>query len=146
MSALSDTVRRVALTKPFVILTGNSGTGKSRLGERLGAYYGGSQIVDPFRPGCEIQSDRIRYFVAASDRLSIEFWNSRDPLEATKVVLPRAIIMEWVDCIQRESFDVEVSCREIRNKVSADSQFSSQLHSFYFMSEATPPISQASAC
>jgi len=130
MSALSDTVRRVALTKPFVILTGNSGTGKSRLGERLGAYYGGSQTVDPFHPGCEIQSDRIRYFVAASDRLSIEFWNSRDPLEATKVVLPRAIIMEWVNCIQRESFNVDVSCREIRNKVSADSQFSSQLHSF----------------
>jgi hypothetical protein len=94
MNALSDIVCRVALSKPFVILTGNSGTGKSRLGERLGAYYGGSETIDPFRAGSEIQSDRIRYFVAASDRLSIEFWNSRDPLGATKVVLPRAIIME----------------------------------------------------
>jgi hypothetical protein len=130
MNPLLDMVCRVALSKPFVILTGNSGTGKSRLGERLSAYYGGSGTADPFRPGNEIQSDRIRYFVAASDRLSIEFWNSRDPLEATKVVLPRAIIMEWVDCIQKESFDVNVSCREIRNRVSVDSRFSSQLHSF----------------
>lgn len=130
MNILSDLIRKVALTKPFVILTGNSGTGKSRLAERLSTYYGGSETVDPFRPGFEIQSDRIRYYVAASDRLSIEFWNSRDPLEATKVVLPRAMIMEWVECIRKESFDDGVSCREIRNKVSADSRFSSQLHSF----------------
>lgn len=122
---------RAILTKPFCIVTGASGTGKTQAATRLAKTFSeGLTKKDPFYPGAQIPSGRLTYLVKKSDKLSVEFWNHSDENEATKVTLPREIIAEWVKCIIANDFDESVKCRTIRGLVSEDSKFSNQLHSF----------------
>ena len=126
--------KRVAyslLSKPFLILTGNSGTGKTLIASRLAEKFSsGGKYGDPFFAGAEIASDRISYFVAKSDSQSVEFWNSKNSETAMKATLPREVIKEWADCILAKGWDDSVTARQIREVVTQDSSFSSQLHSF----------------
>jgi len=127
----SINIFQAALAKPFTILTGASGTGKTRLAESLCKRFSKPSISgDPFSPGSEIQSGRIRYLVNKSSPIAVEFWNNVNESEATKVTLPREIIQEWVDCIIEQGFDEATGCRDIRDIVSPISKFSNQLHSF----------------
>jgi hypothetical protein len=119
------------LSKPFLILTGNSGTGKTLIASRLAEKFSsGEKYGDPFFAGAEIASDRISYFVAKSDSHSVEFWNSKNSETAMKATLPREVIKEWADCILAKGWDDSVTARQIREAVTQDSSFSSQLHSF----------------
>ena len=94
------------MSKPFLILTGNSGTGKTLLATQLAEKFSiASEIRDPFFPGAEIASDRISYFVGKSDSHSVEFWNSKDSSTTTKVTLPREVIGEWAKCITGNGWD-----------------------------------------
>ena len=126
--------KRVAyslLSKPFLILTGNSGTGKTLIASRLAEKFSsGEKYGDPFFAGAEIASDRISYFVAKSDSHSVEFWNSKNSETAMKATLPREVIKEWADCILAKGWDDSVTARQIREAVTQGSSFSSQLHSF----------------
>ena len=127
--------KRVAyslISKPFLILTGNSGTGKTLLATQLTEKFSiASEIRDPFFPGAEIASDRISYFVGKSDSHSVEFWNSKDSSTTTKVTLPREVIGEWAKCITGNGWDGSATARQIREAVAASgSNFSSQIHSF----------------
>ena len=126
--------KRVAyslLSKPFLILTGNSGTGKTLIASRLAEKFSSAgKYGDPFFAGAEIASDRISYFVAQSDSQSVEFWNSKNSETAMKATLPREVIKEWADCILAKGWDDSVTARQIREVVTQDSSFSSQLHSF----------------
>jgi hypothetical protein len=126
--------KRVAyslLSKPFLILTGNSGTGKTLIASRLAEKFSlGGKYGDPFFAGAEIASDRISYFVAKSDSQSVEFWNSKNSETAMKATLPREVVKEWADCILAKGWDDSVTARQIREAVTQDSSFSSQLHSF----------------
>jgi hypothetical protein len=120
------------LSKRFVILTGLSGSGKTKLAQAFARWISGVGAFgsDPFTPGTAIPSDRITYLVKRADRLAVEFWN--DPVEekAIKVVLPRALIYEWVDYIRASRLTEDTTARQIREGVGAATKYSTQLNSF----------------
>lgn len=120
------------LTKRFVILTGLSGSGKTKLAQAFARWITPPQIhrADPFEVGALIPADRIKYYVNAADRLSVEFWNTPDEANATKVVLPRELIQEWATFISANGLSDSTSARQIREGVAATTKFSAQLNSF----------------
>jgi hypothetical protein len=119
------------LAKRFVILTGLSGSGKSKLAEACAAWLcAGNRTSDPFALGNVVESDRKSYRVTASDKGAVEFSNSPEAGEGTLVTLPRNVIQEWTDYIASNNLSRDVSCREIREAVAPKSKYSSQIHSF----------------
>lgn len=129
-----DLVRRFVaslLSKRFLILSGLSGSGKTKLAQAFAKWITPKITAsDPFVPGATIQGDRINYIVHRSDTLSVEFWNHHDEAQATKVTLPRAIIKEWANYISAHGLTRATPARAIREAVTEQSQFSAQLHSF----------------
>ncbi len=119
------------MTKRFVILTGLSGSGKTKLAQAFAKWITQpSVMIDPFKPGSEITSDRITYFVEASDSISIEFWNNPEATDATKVVLPRGLIEEWTVCLIQNRYTRSTPARQIRETVAKTTRYSRQLNSF----------------
>jgi hypothetical protein len=119
------------LSKRFLILTGLSGSGKTKVAQAF-AHWVCSNISnnDVFAPGKSINSESISYHIKKSDSVSIEFWNSEVESQAVKVVLAREMITEWADYILAHHIPRTVQAREIREAVKPDSKFSGQLHSF----------------
>jgi hypothetical protein len=119
------------LSKRFLILTGLSGSGKTKLAQALARWITPPAIVaDPFKPGAKIESDHVTYYVKASDELAVEFWNTENENETIRVTLPRAMILEWARFITNSAVPKETPAREIREAVKPSSRFSPQLHSF----------------
>ena len=119
------------LAKRFLILTGLSGSGKTKLAQAFTEWLGNSTTTtDPFYPGAGIESSQKTYRVAKSDSLAVEFWNDESEENSTKVTLGREMIKEWANCISENNFTKETSPRTIRDVINETSQFSPQLHSF----------------
>jgi hypothetical protein len=119
------------LSKRFLILTGLAGSGKTKLAQGFGRWMTPvGERPDVFARGAKIPSERTTYFVGRSDALSVEFWNSENEADATKVVLAREMITEWADYIQRYAISDTSAAREIRDVVKTTSKFSDQMHSF----------------
>lgn len=119
------------LAKRFLILTGLSGSGKTKVTQAFSRWITPqAEQADPFAVGANIKSDRVTYLISNSDALSVEFWNSEDEENATKVVLPKAMIEEWATHIKSNGLSRETPAREIREAVKTASKFSDQLHSF----------------
>ncbi len=119
------------LTKRFVIFTGLAGSGKTKIAQAFARWISPTCAAsDPFTPGSAIPASRISYGVLDADRLAVELWNDPDPQRATKVVLPRALIQEWVDYITKNHIDEGTPARTIREAVSATTKYSTQLNSF----------------
>jgi hypothetical protein len=120
------------LAKRFVILTGLAGSGKTKVAQAFARWMTPNNIIasNPFVPGAKIPSANITYFVKAADHLAVEFWNGPDEKNAIKVVLPRALIQEWVDYISANQISADVQARQIREAVNTTTKYSSQLNSF----------------
>ena len=95
-------------TKPFVILTGLSGSGKTKLAQVFAQWIAPPVIhSDPFTVGTQIGSS---YRVKDSDRISVELWNRNEE----KVVLPRKLIDEWADFLASRPELKELESKQIR--------------------------------
>jgi hypothetical protein len=120
-----------ALAKRFIILTGLSGSGKTLQALSFAKWITPiARARDVFHSGSKIPSSNVTYYVAKSDAMAVEFWNSEDPEVAVKVTLPREMIAEWAEYIRRNNIPKTTQAREIREAVKAVSRFSDQLHSF----------------
>jgi hypothetical protein len=100
--------------KRFVILTGLSGSGKTRLALSFARWIAaGGTNSDPFSKGSRIGNS---YRVMDADRISVEFWNGKDE----KVVLPRGLINEWAEFIERRPDLAGLGSKEIRAEFNKD--------------------------
>jgi len=143
------------LAKRFVILTGLAGSGKTKLAQAFARWISPAAATasDPFVPGTQIPSERITYIVKQADRLAVEFWNDPDEDKAVKVLLPRALIQEWVAYIGANKLSRETTARQIREGVAASTKYSTQLNSFEnifkaaaFAALAAPKTARACRC
>lgn len=134
-SVEEELVRRFVsslLTKRFVILTGLAGSGKTKLAQAFSEWleFDIPTPKDPFTPGTMVRGDQKTYLVKSSDSISVECWNDPDPSKAIKVVLPKQLIEEWVNCILQNGFTRQTPAREIRELVGSTTRFSGQINSF----------------
>jgi energy-coupling factor transporter ATP-binding protein EcfA2 len=116
-SVQRDFLRRVwasLLTKRFLILAGLSGSGKTKVAQAFARWLTPRVAPqDPFMVGTQINDS---YRVMDADRISVEFWNKHEE----KVVLPRLLIEEWAEFIERNPSVAEVPSKEIREKFKAE--------------------------
>ena len=116
------------LTKRFLILTGLSGSGKTKIAHAFATWI--SKTVgykDPFEVGSKIGKT---YTVTASDQISIEFSNSEDPGEGQLVTLPRGLIKEWADYLEANSSSRDMPAQQIRDLIKPISKYGKQMNSF----------------
>ncbi len=131
-SGLMGRLIAALLAKPFVILTGLSGSGKTKIANALAVWLTEARSArhDPFVVGAEIKSDRISYYVESVDSISVVLTNKSEPDEATRVCLPRELISEWFATITSRGFDRDTTARTIREAVAETTKYSRQINSF----------------
>jgi len=118
------------LTKPFVILTGLSGSGKTKLALAFARWITSDTLIsssNAFSKGDEVKSNRVTYLVSAADKIAVTF---TQPESGTKATFPYELINEWVVAIKENKFLPETPSRLIRDKVEATTKYSTQLNSF----------------
>lgn len=120
------------LAKRFLILTGLAGSGKTKLAQAFAAWItlATAHHSDVFKVGTIVFGDKITYTVRAADTVSIELWNTADEATAVKVVIPRALISEWVAAIKEHGLTRDISPRAIRELVGKTTKYATQLNSF----------------
>jgi|GEM_PF-6420004 len=115
------------ITKPFVILTGMSGSGKTKLAQALAIWFNSrSRYGDPFVPGLVIEAPRGTYTVIDADRLSISLAYSDGK---TLVSIPRQLVQEWAEVIADNGFGRSTPKADIVAKVADISNYSNWLNS-----------------
>ena len=119
-------------TKQFVILTGLSGSGKTKLAQAFAKWItaAGKSGTDVFSPGTVVPGNQVNYYVRDSDRMSVEFSNSEGTEEGTLVCLPKKLIRQWADFIAKNNLPPGTPARQIRDGVEPDLRYSRQLNSF----------------
>ncbi|MCH8489287.1 MAG: hypothetical protein LAT81_05065 [Oceanicaulis sp.] len=119
------------LTKPFVILSGLSGSGKTKLAQAFVQWictHGPSNLSSiKFTNGEVLSSQRVTYKVTHADLYSVTFTQIDSN---TKVTLPYELIYEWGAVIKNNNFDVSTPTRTIRELVGLSTNYSTQLNSF----------------
>jgi 5-methylcytosine-specific restriction enzyme B len=117
------------ITKPFVILTGLSGSGKTKLALAFSSWISKlyNQPISKFKVGDEVKSSKKTYIVTAADRNSVTF-TQRDT--GTKATFPYELIDDWIKVIKENGFNEQTRPRDIRDLVEQRTDYSNQLNSF----------------
>ena len=126
-------VRFVAslLAKPFVIFTGLSGSGKTKLSEAFALWISNDRArSDPLLPGNEIRSSRAKYQVLSIDRTAIVLGTPQDDGTTKLTTLPRGLIEDWVRVIRDNDLTRDTSAEVIRDLVATDTNHDLHLNGF----------------
>jgi 5-methylcytosine-specific restriction protein B len=118
------------LTKPFVILTGLSGSGKTKLAIAFSKWMSSNYLQSPaytFSLGEVVDSNHVSYKVTSTDKVAVTFTQQES---GTKATFPYELINEWISSIRENNFTKETPAREIRNNVASTTKYSTQLNSF----------------
>lgn len=116
------------IAKRFVILSGLSGSGKTKLAQAFATWMTSRTLNERniLRVGDVVKSDKTQYVVTDVGAISIELDS-----EGSKLVsLPWGLIDEWIATITEKQVDRTATARSIRELVSDKSRYSSQLNSF----------------
>jgi hypothetical protein len=113
------------LSKRFVILTGLSGSGKTKLAQAFAQWITPNLMISsPFVPGARIKGAQNSYTVVKVNAGVIELAEDNGKL----VALPMSIVEEWADYIQENNISENISARELRDRIEAKSKYISYLH------------------
>lgn len=118
------------ISKRFVILTGLSGSGKTKLALAFAKWITDSSMnYNPrlFNVDEVVRSNRVNYLVISTDNTAVTFVQEES---GTKVTLPYELISEWIEVILLNDFTTETSPRIIREAVDNITKYSTQLNSF----------------
>jgi 5-methylcytosine-specific restriction enzyme B len=118
------------ITKPFVILTGLSGSGKTKLALAFSKWITHEHVqtnLNYFSIGDYVKSNRVTYLVTAADKISVTFTQNET---GTKATIPYELINEWIETIKKHDYSKETSPRTIREAVEKTTKYSLQLNSF----------------
>jgi len=118
------------IAKNFLILTGLSGSGKTKLALAFARWITTSnhgETSTGFYVGEEIKSSRVIYSVTACDQIAVTFQQSET---GTKATFPFELIDEWIEAINLNDFTADTTPRKIRDAVEKTTSFSHQLNSF----------------
>ncbi len=117
-------------TKPFIILTGLSGSGKTKLAEAFSLWItGGAAISNIYHKGEKIPAARANYIIEDIDNLGVLIKSEG----STKTLLPFELIKIWAEVIIDNKFEETIGSQEIQNKVKKSSleDYSPTLNSFH---------------
>ena len=115
--------------KPFVVLTGLSGSGKTKLAQAFVRWIcqNVNQAEPPFKIGQKIASERTEQTIKDVFEGGIVVAQGNGAC----VVLSDELIGEWVDVINEKGFTSETPIGDIKNAVIAKyPKYSPQMHSF----------------
>ena len=116
------------IAKRFLVLTGLAGSGKTKIAHAFAAWITPvTREKDPFEPGSKIGKT---YTITSADHISVEFSNSENQDEGQLITLPRGIVKEWADFIEKNNIDKDTPSQQIRDSVKQLSKYGKQLHSF----------------
>lgn len=116
-------------TKPFLILTGLSGSGKTKIAEAFAMWItSGYRYFEVFRKGDKIQAARSVYTINDVDRLGVLVNQSGGD---SQVLLPFGLIKIWAEIIDENGFDSGTAAESIQKKVEEGSiDYSKLIHRY----------------
>lgn len=113
------------LSKRFVILTGLSGSGKTRIAQAFARWITPSIVpAEVFPVGSKIEGASSTYLITKSDSGILELEGE----DGKTVALPMSIIEEWANYIEQNDVPNTISGRELRDKVEVKSKYTAYLH------------------
>jgi hypothetical protein len=117
------------LSKRFLILTGLSGSGKTKIAEAFALWINSGKNGIKFTVGQEIHGARSVYTIEDADRLGVLI---RQEGSDTKTFLPHGLLQNWADVIREKEFDSNTPSQEIQAEVlSKGIEYSPTLNSFH---------------
>lgn len=117
-------------SKPFLILTGLSGSGKTHLAMAFTKWISKKETPkNLFSKGTEVRSSRSIYTILDIDRLGVKVGQSGSN---SKTFLPFDLIDKWIEAIEKNDFDAATPSQEIQQKViKSGLDYSPTLNSFH---------------